>query len=298
MIRFLLPLAASFLLSGCATSAASDTRPSALESLLEADRSFSAAAASATTPADALAPMFDAEVVMPMRARGNVSGREAVLAAMRDTPLFREGNLQWTPIRAGISADGTHGFTFGYLTQNGGDPARRDRKYLSYWIHRPEGWRVAAYRQAPRGAGNVSFTALPPSLPSFIARPTADPAVIAEHQRTLAAAELAFSDRAQQVGLHAAFREFGRPDAMNMGQAAAFELGVDQIIAKFPEAVTTSHLRWRTERAIVASSGDLGVSIGTITLNRQAEEGQPQSVPFFTIWRRDRPGAPWRYIAE
>jgi hypothetical protein len=48
---------------------------------------------------------------------------------------------------------------------------------------------------------------------------------------------------------------------------------------------------------IVASSGDLGVSIGMIRRN-QPVTGQPTAFPFFTIWRRATPTAPWRYIAE
>ena len=202
------------------------------------------------------------------------------------------------PVRGGISADGTQGFTYGYLTLSGGDPARRNRKYLAYWVRRPEGWRVAAYRQLPRPAGEVPLDLLPASLPGFAAAPSDDPAAIAAHQASLAAAEKAFSDRAQQVGLRAAFREYGREDAMNMYEGAAFRVGLDAITAGFPEGQTTSPLNWSTDRAIAASSGDLGVSIGTIRSNAAVPEGQPSSFPFFTIWRRDRPDAPWRYVAE
>ena len=59
-----------------------------------------------------------------------------------------------------------------------------------------------------------------------------------------------------------------------------------------------SPVRWATERSFVASSGDLGVSIGTIRTNRPGADGRPDDFPFFTVWRRDRPDAPWRYIAE
>jgi hypothetical protein len=56
---------------------------------------------------------------------------------------------------------------------------------------------------------------------------------------------------------------------------------------------------WGPEHVFVASSGDLGVTIGTIEIGKKsAPDVQRQRVPFFTIWRRDGPGAPWRYIAE
>lgn len=262
--------------------------------LLAADRAFSAAAANAASVAEGFAPMFDAEAVMPVPGQGHIVGRDAVAAALRDS----RGRISWAPVRGGISADGMQGFTFGYLTLTGGDPARRYRKYLAYWVRRPEGWRVAAYRQVLRQEGEVSSAMMPPSLPGFSAHPSSNRARIEAHRRSLAAAEQAFSDRAQQVGLRAAFREYGREDAMNMYEGAAFTIGLDAIAAGFPEGVTTSPVHWSTERSFVASSGDLGVSIGTIRTNSPGADGRSDAFPFLTIWRRDRPHAPWRYIAE
>lgn len=263
------------------------------DALLAADRAFAAAAASAADSAAALAPMFDAEVWMAVSGRPYL-GRDAVLAALRASPAYPAGAMNWTPIRAGISADGTQGFTFGYLSLAGGEPARRERKYLAYWVRRAEGWRVVAYRQAPRAAGEVSRELRAPSLPGRRVRGT-----VAAHQASLAAAEMAFSDRAQQVGLGVAFAEYGRADAMNMGSPGDFVFGA-AAIARTVDAsgATTSPVRWATERSVVAASGDLGVSIGTIRSNGTVPEGQPSSFPFFTVWRRDAPGAPWRYIAE
>jgi ketosteroid isomerase-like protein len=294
MIRIIL-VALGFALASPAVAESSQAR---VDALLAADRAFSAAAARAPNVADGLAPMLDAEAVMPVPGSGFAIGRDAVIAALRAAPSLSEGAAAWTPIRGGISADGTQGFTFGYLTLTGGDPARRARKYLSYWIRRPEGWRVAVYRQVVRPAGDVSLALVPASLPGFAAAPNAAPSLIAAHQRSLAAAEAAFSDRAQAVGLRVAFREYGREDAMNMSEGAAFRTGLDAITGGFPEGETTSPVRWSTERSYVASSGDLGVSIGTIRTNAPAADGRPAAFPFFTIWRRERPDQPWRYVAE
>jgi ketosteroid isomerase-like protein len=275
-------------------------RQAEVEQLLAADRAFSTAAARADTAADGLAPMFDAEAVMPVPGAGPgfATGRDAVIAAFRDSPAFREGRISWRPIRGGISADGQHGFTYGYLSLSAGDPARRERKYLAYWIRRAEGWRVAAYRQLPRGPGPAPSAMLPPSLPAFAARATASRARIDAHRASLHAAERAFSDRAQSIGLRAAFREYGRADAMNMGGPGPIQIGLDAVTAGFPEGEAVSPVSWGTERSFVASSGDLGVSIGIIRANGPVADGQPARFPFFTVWRRDRPGEPWRYIAE
>jgi ketosteroid isomerase-like protein len=296
MIR-LLPAALAALLFLAAPAFARDARAD-VDALLAADRAFSAAAANAPDIAGALAAMFDEEVVVPIPGSGLVVGRDAVLAAFRAGPALREGLVSWAPVRGGISADGSQGFTFGFLALTGGDPARRARKYLAYWVRRPQGWRVVAYRQVPREPGEVSTALLPPSLPGFSARPGRDRRTIEAHRSSLHAAERAFSDRAQSVGLRAAFREYGREDAMNMYAGAGFAIGRDAIAANFPEGERTSPVSWRTERSFVASSGDLGVSIGTIRANAPAAGGRPAAFPFFTVWRRDGPRAPWRYIAE
>jgi ketosteroid isomerase-like protein len=287
MIRILALLAALLF----ALPAYAQSPQHAADSLLAADRAFAAQASNAADPATALAPMFDNEVWMAVAGRPQL-GREAVLAALRASPAYPTGAMSWAPIRVGVSADGTQGFTFGYLSLAGGDPARRERKYLAYWVRRPEGWRVVAYRQAGRQAGEVSRAMRPPSLPAGSAAGT-----VAAHQAAIAAAEQAFSDRAQQVGLRRAFAEFGREDAMNMGGPGDFAYGAAIPLAVGPDE-PTSPVRWSTERSVAAASGDLGVSIGTIHLNRPAPEGQPSSFPFFTVWRRDGANAPWRYVAE
>jgi ketosteroid isomerase-like protein len=295
MIRFLTCALAALMLLAAPAAAQNAPAQANVESLIAADRAFSAAAARAANGIAGLEPMFDAEVTLPLG--GNILvGRDAVLGAFRANPAFLEGRVEWTPARAGISADGMHGFTYGYLTLGAGPEERRNRKYLAYWIRRPEGWRVVAYKQVVRPAGEVPADMMPPSLPGFAAAPNPDPAATAAHQRSLAAAEQAFSDRAQQVGLRTAFREYGREDAMNMYEGATFRVGLDAITAGFPEN-EAAPVRWGTERSFVASSGDLGVSIGTIHQNRPVE-GQPPSFAFFTIWRRDSTDAPWRYVAE
>jgi hypothetical protein len=297
MTRLLAALAALILLLAAPAAHARSARANA-ESLLAADRAFAAAAARAATPADALAAMFDAEVVVPGGPDLAV-GRDAVLARGRAAPARQTGTVGWRPIRGGVSADGTQGFTWGYLDVTAGNPAMRARKYLAYWVRRPAGWRVAAYRQIPLQPGGAPTAAQPPLLPAFTARPNADPAVAARHQASLAAAEQAFSDRAQAIGLAAAFREYGRPDAVNLGSGhTAFVTGAEAISAGMENGGPPSPVRWSTTRALAASSGDLGVSMGIIRRNTPATDGRPDAFSFFTVWYRERPDGPWRYIAE
>lgn len=264
-----------------------------VQELIAADRAFSEQAQKATEPVAGISPMFDAEVVMPSP-KGHAVGRDAVIALFRENPSYKEGKASWVPVRGGISADGTQGFTYGFLSLTGGDPARRERKYLAYWVKRPEGWRTVAYRQQVRETGEVSKAMMPPSLPPFSAEPVTDPEAMRILHLSVAAAEKSFSDRAQKVGLKAAFREYGREDAMNMYGGASFAVGLDAVTAGF-KAGEPATIHWYTERSYVASSGDLGVSIGTIKPN---DPKGGAGFPFFTVWRRDGPNEPWRYVAE
>src|SRR4051812_49854921 len=128
MIRLALAaLTAFFLLAG---PAAARNAQANVEALLAADRAFSAAAAGAPSAADGLAAMFDADIVAPFPGRGLVVGRDALIAAYRAAPGFAEPGISWAPVRGGISADGSQGFTFGFMTLAGGGSARPNPKYL------------------------------------------------------------------------------------------------------------------------------------------------------------------------
>ena len=279
-----------------AAPAHAQSQQAALDALLAADRAFAAGAAT-LDPVAGITAMLDEEAVMPQPGKGILSGRAAVSEAFSASPAFKGGHVSWAPVRGGISADGTQGFTYGFLTVGAGEPTKRDRKYLSYWIKRPAGWRVIAYRQLPRDLGEVSTSLMEPALPAFTASPLANPAIVAGHQESIAAAEKSFSDHAQNVGLKAAFRDFGREDAMNMWGGAGFRVGLDAIATGFKEETGPATIHWSTEKSFVASSGDLGVSIGTIRANAP-KAGEPDGFPFFTVWKRDGPNAPWKYIAE
>lgn len=266
------------------------------DGLLAADRAFAAAASGADT-ASAIAATFHDDVVMPLPDANFARGREAAATALRANPFNIASRAQWAPIRAGVSADGQHGFTFGYMSMRGRDGSVRLAKYLAYWVRTPAGWRVAAYKRAIRPEGEVATALLPPALPARIVRARSNPAAAARLREGLRAAEQAFSDQAQRIGIGPAFARNGSADAMNMGPEAGFTIGAARIGGGMPQA-PGSKVRWSAEDALVASSGDLGVTWGYIRPIGPVPEGSPAQIPFFTIWRRASPSAPWRYIAE
>lgn len=271
----------------------------AADQLLAADRAL-ADVASGAPMINGFAAMLADDAIMPSRQFGFSRGREAIVAALRSDPANLDATAVRAPVRVGISGDGTHGFTYGFLTVR--RPAKPDErvKYLAYWVKSEHGWKVALFKRGRSPAGAVSTAIRPASLPAGL-EPW-DTSAGAAHKASLAAAEQAFSDRAQEIGVGRAFAEFGSPDAMNMGGGADFTFGNEAIAAAVgagDAADARAPIHWGPDEGVlVASSGDLGVTWGWIR-SHELKDGRPvQQLPFFTIWRRATSQAPWRYIAE
>ncbi len=292
-------------LTGQPVPAAVETRqqPRAVaDELLAADVAASAASAK-TTVVPGLTAMFAPDVIMQSPAVGFARGVAAAVEALKANPDNLTGTVDWTPVRAGVSADGLHGFTFGFMTLRRPDGSTVPIKYLAYWLKRDGRWQVAAYKRRLRSAGPVNLAVMLPSMPERIVPASADPAGRASFVQSLTAVEKAFSDEAQQIGLGAAFAKYGAADAMNMGgpDEAGFVIGSDAIGKAIGAGLpaNSSPVSWSAESVIVASSGDFGVTFGFIRQNTSAGTSPaPAPVPFFTIWRRANAAAPWRYIAE
>ena len=144
------------------------TPGAAVEELLNADRTFAAAAKTLST-ADALAAMFAEDVTAPAPGNVYVQGKTTVVDALRTNEDNLDSRAEWRPIRGGISADGLHGFTFGYMTvvkKDKKDDTKIELKYLAYWIKGKDGWRVAAYRRRPRPAGTLAVEMMNPAIPA------------------------------------------------------------------------------------------------------------------------------------
>jgi hypothetical protein len=271
--------------------------------LLDADRGFAAAAAK-TTVVPALSAMFAGDVVMPTPAvaSGFARGKAQAIEALNKTADNATGRVEWAPIRGGVSADGQHGFTFGYMTLTRPDRTTMPLKYVAYWVKRPEGWRVAVYKRVRAEQPPDSRVLMPPALPARIVPPVTDAATVARYRASLEAAERAFSDEAQKIGLGPAFAKHGSADAVNVGPPTSRTFVVSAAaIGKSVGAGSEgkpSPVSWAPDvGAIVASTGDLGVTFGYIRPDTPAA-GQPSTIPFITIWRRADTNAPWRYVAE
>ena len=276
------------------------TPQAAVDELLAADRAFSAASAKTDVVAG-LTAMFADDVVIPMPPGQFVDGKAAVVAALKANADNLTARTEWTPVRGGISADGQHGFTFGYMIIHRADQTDLPLKYLAYWVKHPEGWRVAVYKRSRANAVPPSIAVAAPALPAALVEPVRSAEAIDKARASLDQAERAFSTEAQKIGLGAAFAQFGSPDAINLGRPddQTIVVGAENIGKMVGEGLKPgeSPVSWAPERVIVASSGDLGVTIGWIRPNTPSPD-RPANSPFFTIWRRATPGAPWKYVAE
>lgn len=301
MFELMLPSLLALLVS---QPSGSPSPRSVVGELLATDRGFAAKAVD-TDAVSALSAMFADDVVMPTASPkpGFARGKAQAIAALRANADNLRGRLAWAPLRGGISADGLHGFTFGYMTLTRQDGSTTPIKYVAYWRRQPEGWRVAVYKRTIADEPPPPHEMMAPAIPERLVAPTTDEATLARHRASLDAAERAFSNEAQTIGLGPAFARHGHADAVNVGPRTSprFVVGASAI----GEAVDAgsrgkpSPVSWAPDEGVlVASSGDLGVTSGCIRPTNAPSDAGPTAIPFITIWRRTSAGAPWRYIAE
>jgi uncharacterized protein DUF4440 len=271
---------------------------SVADELLAADRAFAAAAKNSDV-IPALTAMFARDVVVT-HAGGIAYGFDSAVAALKANPI-NAGRIEWIPARVSVSGDGQHGFTAGFMTLNRLDGSTTPMKYLAYWEKQRDGWRVLAYKRGaakqPAPAMTVSYV-----LPKQLTAASANASTIERYRESLAEVERSFSRDAQTMGMRAAFTQYGDPDAINLGgpDTPTWLMGNDAIGAGVggERPTTGSPVSWGPEKTIIAASGDFGVTIGYIVPNKPDPDKGPARFAFFTIWKRDSPTAPWKYIAE
>lgn len=281
------------------SNAQSDTNPA--EALFQHDQELGARGLTAEAALDAL---FANQVMMPLRRTGGFAKTKSeAVQALVSGPFATSQSLGWQPVRVGVSADGTRGFSAGYQTIKKSDGQLARGKYLAYWKSAGGVWNVYAYRVIP--APNET----PPTArwPDWVAP---DKSVLAgdrsKHEATLRDAEQAFSDRAQVIGLGPAFAEFGQDDSLNLGGPA--DIGIVKGSKAIGELVGAgepaegSSVHWAADAAVdAANSGDLGVTFGFIRIHPGPDGDTskvPPPIPFFTVWARADAAQGWRYIAE
>lgn len=210
-------------------------------------------------------------------------GAAEVVAALAPA----DASWRWSVVRSGLSADGSHAFTAGYLDETAAGGKSAAFKFLAYWVRDGQGWRIASFRKLPAPQGERT-------APAACLRSRSVIVSEAEAQRAeLAAAEKRFSDEAQVIGLGPAFAKHGDASSLNLGTGSGLTLGSAAIGAEIGFSIPPP-LVWSSDDVMVAPSGDLGLSWGVI----RVAGDEKRRAAFFTVWHRAGPGEPWRYIAE
>lgn len=273
-------------LFACAAPASAQRADTALVSLVNAERAFSAASAARGVPAAFLANAADSGLVFtpaPARALEQYAGRPA-------PPVL----LTWYPVAAKISAAGDMGYTTGpfELKPATAGPPPAYGHYSTVWKRQPDGrWKFLADLGIPHPRPARTLAGWTPADAPPARSPDAGPAgpagaeaasaSLLEAERALAAdagargfAEALLARGAEGVRVH---RDGSEPA---IGAAAARAL-----LAREPAASG-----WTTAHAEAARSGDFGYAHGSF----RTEAGTGS---YMRVWERGADGT-WRVVLD
>jgi hypothetical protein len=273
-------VAAMMMTMGAAHLAAQDLSH-ARASLRAADAAHSAAVQSLGV-VEGLPSAFGENVLFLREGADVVHGLAAVEADLPGSPLAG-ARLAWTNLRTDVSADGTHGYTYGGGTYTAADGTQRFSRTLAFWRNEGDAWRVLAF------VLNLSGRPAQPVPAGFVdedAPPVFGPMEVEGMMR----ADRDFSAQSVAQGPAAAFRDWAAPDGILLGGPW---YGPDALYELMRPG--GGHLEWTPSAATIAPSGDLGFTVGEAT--SRADDGTLGYTKYLTIWRR-QPGGAWRFVAD
>ena len=263
---------------------------SAREALLAAD-----AAASAATEArgylDGFTAALASDAVYLADAADPVRGADAIrawLAASR----YAGAKASWRPIRGGVSADGSGGYTFGEGRITFAGDSTGWIRYLAYWKKQDGAWKIAAYLPL----STTGPSELPPPSLAERAGGGARPADAVAALEAVLQADRDFAALSVARNPGHAFTTYAAEDAALVARGGVI-YGRSAISEAFGGPGT---LEWTPLYGGVAGSGDLGWSVGESVFTLPATDGgQPRRIynKYLSIWRRE-PGGEWRFVAD
>lgn len=303
MIRHSMFAAAVLMAAGCAdapvagpsaitASAQESNSPrvdlrAAREALRAADRAHSDAS-DAQGFVNGLTSAFADDAYFLRESAPVLQGREAIRAYLAASPLAT-ARLNWTTLRADVSADGTHGYTYGggvYTRANGTTLFTRT---ISYWRNEGGTWKVAA--MVVNLAGEAAVAAPEGFFGDDNGVRGAPASAGAGELEAVMQADRDFAALAGVQGTAIAFRDFMAPDGAMLsgpvyGPAANYELMKDG----------RGLLEWGPIVGGVAPSGDLGWTIGIAT-STNPDTGAKGYSKYLTVWVR-QPNGTWLYVID
>jgi ketosteroid isomerase-like protein len=295
--RSLIP--AAVLLFGCSSRhrpvAPAPARGPARDSLylLDQTRGDSVAARGA---ADGILALLSDDAAMLREAAPTVYGRPAAQALLSSTSAPATQSVSWQPLGGGVSADLRAAYTYGVAARaTGARAAIRLERYVAYWERTAGGpWRIAAYAEVggPLAGelplGREALTAPVRPVSRALAAPLAD----------VRAADSLFSDLADRMGRADAFADAIAPDGVIL-QAPQLIIGPMAAHDYYAAVGNGIALTWHPVTQAIASSADLGYTIGEYSVTSRGPSGAAVQHfgKYLTIWKR-QPGGKWKFVAH
>lgn len=228
--------------------------------------------------------------------QGRQNIREVIAAANPDPA---HTTLSLTLAGGDVSADGTFGFTFGWIERVAPEGVTYGT-YLATWERDDGEFRITAYytRSSP-------FPHIPPraGFPLFLGGAGAGgvphPDGVEQQRRSVAAADSAFAALSVEQGFSVAFPTWSADFLMAFGRNFVGFDGKQEITDAYAGWTPAETLDWKPVFAAASASGDLGVTVGTATDTYRKADGTVSVAysKYLTLWARQADGA-WRFIAD
>jgi ketosteroid isomerase-like protein len=248
---------------------------------------------------DGLAATFTDDVVYLRGGLPIVRGRGAAKAIAAAESIAAPFAVRWQPVRAETSRDGQSGYSYGYTivsSSSANVPAIRVDRYIAYWRHLPQGWRIAAYAETygtPPTTLTIPAEAAPAAM-SDLPMPRRTGALEA-----IRAADSDFSNDATKFGTGEAFGRYAASDAQIFSGPGEFISGPHAISESFGPPTEKNTLVWHPVHGEVAASGDLGFTVGNAVFTGYREDGAriQRNSKYLTVWKKQTDGS-WRYVVD
>ncbi len=251
-----------------------------------------------TTAARGLDPGFtsylaDDAVYLEPGAR-YIRGKDRIIAHLKAQPPGT--TLAFRPARAGVSADGAVGYTFGWTESSAPGAPVRYGKYIAFWRKQPDGsWKVEAWNRS----GALDAPAAPPALPDAARDPyrPAGPVDRVAETRALVGVDSAFAAASVAAGAAEAFGRYAALDGVSLGGGRDFIVGREAIRADQAGGTPGQVLDWKPAMGGVGPHGDLGWTVGDYVFTLPGDPPRAFHGKYLTVWARD-PSGGWRFVVD
>lgn len=235
------------------------------EQLLDADRALQHAVQQ-RGPADAFAEALLPDARFLSQGKGAIAGQELRRLLRASAPFT------WTVARGDVSATGTLGYTFGWISA-----AEGRGLYAAVWKRQSGDWKLAVFLRKPARTQGAA----PPAWfgPFRGEREVPPPAA-----QSVSNADVAFAALAQVTGsMQDAFTTYAAQDAVQLAGSMVFGRdAIRDLLARAPL------LRWAP--AAEGMAADLGYTVG-------AWQAPSARGSYLTVWRLQSDGS-WRFVLD